>query len=176
MVLSIQIDGKRGEYIVMSCDSYLLDERALAIKPIFTGDYQSEIFTTHGIYYSKLKPKELLNLACINYLSTKKGRMHAATILLEYNKKTPFMISSRFGVFPTASPNNPNCIWIFSQRIKIQVLTKTESVVTFMNGTSITVNASKHVIDKQNHRLHTLLSLSIVMDRERALYPNTGQN
>jgi len=43
----------------------------------------------------------------------------------------------------TASPNNPNCLWIFSQRIKIQVITKTESVVTFVNGTSITVNASK---------------------------------
>jgi len=176
MVLSIDIEEKRGEWTMMNCDSYLLDERALAIKPIFTGDYQSEIFTTHGIYYSKLKPTELLNLACINYLSTKKGRMHAATILLEYDKKPPFMISSNFGVLPTASPNNPNCIWIFSQRIKIQVITKTESVVTFMNGTSITVNASKHVIDKQNHRLHTLLSLSIVMDRERAFNLNARQN
>lgn len=167
----------KGENNVMNCDSYLLDERALAIKPIFTGHYQSEIFTTHGIYYSKLKPTELLNLACLNYFSTKKGRMHASTILLGYAIKPPFMISSKgFGVFPTASPNNPNCVWIFNQRIEIQVITKTESVVTFMNGTSITVKASKHIIDKQNHRLHTLLSLSFVMDRERSLYPNAGQN
>ena len=162
---------------MMSCESYLLDERALAIKPIFTGDYQSEIFTTHGIYYSKLKPRDLLNLACLNYFSTKKGRMHAATILLGYSRKPPFMISPKgLGVFPTESPDNANCVWIFNHRIKIEKITKTESVVTFMNGTTINVKASKHIIDKQNHRLHTLLSLSFVMDRERALYLNAGLN
>lgn len=161
----------------MSCDSYLLDERALAIKPIFTGHYQSEIVTTHGIYYSKLKPADLLNLACLHYFSTMKGRMHASSILLGYAIKPPFLISSKeFGVFPTASPNNPNCAWIFNQRIEIQVITKTESVVTFMNGSSITVKASKHIIDKQNHRLHTLLSLPFVMDREGAYYLNAGRN
>ena len=76
----------------------------------------------------------------------------------------------KFGVFPTASPSNANCVWIFSHRIGIEKITKTESVVTFMDGTVIKVNASKHIIDKQNQRLHTLLSMYFVKNRERQLY------
>jgi competence protein ComK len=155
----------------MSCDSFLLDERALAIKSIFTGDYRSEIFSTHGIYYSKLTPKKLLNKACVNYLSTKKGRMQAATILLGYSRKPPFIISpNEFGVFPTASPDNPDCVWIFGHRFEVKEVTKNESIVTFVNGTAIKVKASKNIIDNQNRRLHTLLSMSSVMDREKRLY------
>lgn len=156
---------------MMSCDSYLLDERALAIKPIFTGDYQSEIFTTHGIYYSKLTPSNLLNKACINYCSTKKGRIGAATILLNYSQKPPFIISpNKIGVFPTESPKNQTCVWIFNNRLTVNEVAKGESVITFMNGTFIKVKVSKNVILKQHNRLHTLLSICFSMHRERELY------
>jgi competence protein ComK len=156
---------------LLNCDSYLIDGRALALKSIFTGEYQSEIITTHGTYFSKLTPINLLNEACIIYFSTKKGRMQAATFLLNYSQKPPFIIApNETGVFPTESSKNPNCVWIFNHRLIVEEVAKGESVVTFMNGTSIQVKVSKSVILKQKQRLHTLLSISHSMHRERELY------
>ena len=156
---------------MMNCDSILLDECALALKPVFTGEYQSKIVTTQGIYYSKLPAKELLNKACLRYFSTKKGRTQAAALLLEFSRKPPFMIvPNEVGVFPTESPKNPECIWIFNHRFTVDEVAKGKSVITFMNGTSIHVPVSKFTIVKQNERLHTLMSISRFMHREKGLY------
>lgn len=156
---------------MLNCDSYLIDERTLAVKSIFAGDYRSEIITTHGTYFSRLPPRNLLNKACLNHFSTKKGRIEAATILLNYSQKPPFIIApNEFGVFPTESSKNPDCVWIFNHRFIVNEVEKGESVLTFMNGTSIKVKVSKNIILKQNHRLHTLLSICCTMRREKELY------
>lgn len=156
---------------MLNCDSYLIDVRTLAVKSFYTDGYQSEIITTHGCYYSKLTPQNLLNKACLQYFSTMQGRISAAATLLNFDKKPPFLIApNEVGVFPTASPRNANCVWIFNHRFIIKEVEKGKTIVTFMDGTAITVAASKHTIIKQHGRLHTLLSISQLMDRERMLY------
>lgn len=103
--------------------------------------------------------------------STMKGRINAAATLLNYDKKSPFLIApNEIGVFPTASPRNANCVWIFNHRFTIKEIEKGKSLITFMDGTAITVAASKHTTLKQHGRLHTLLSISRFMERERMLY------
>lgn len=156
---------------MMDYDSLLLDECALALKPVFTGEYQSKIITTNGIYYSKLPPNELLNRACLRYFSTKQGRTQAAALLLKFAHKPPFLIEpGKVGVFPTESSKNPECIWIFNHRFTVDEIAKGKSVITFMNGTSIHVPVSKFTILKQYERLHTLMSISRSMLREKDLY------
>jgi len=156
---------------LLNCDSYLIDERTLAVKKILTGDYQSKIITTHGIYFSKLSPTNLLDKACLNYLSTKKGRKRATTNWLNYSQKPPFIIEpNKTGVFQTESSKNPDCVWIFNQRLTVDEVAKKESVITFMNGTTIKVKVSKNTILKQKQRLDSLLSIGFLMDRERELY------
>lgn len=155
----------------MICDSYLLDHRALALKSVFTDGFKSKIITTHGIYYSKLSAEDLLNKACICYFSTKKGREQASKLLLNYIQKPPFLISNvNIGAVPTTGSNNFDCVWIFNHRCTVKEVAKGQSIVTFVNGTSITVNVSKHTISSQLHRLHTLISYSQSIHRERELY------
>ncbi|MBE1556634.1 competence protein ComK [Sporosarcina limicola] len=163
--------GRGGIFILIHTDAYWIDLRALAIKFFFTNGFKSKIYTTHGIYYSELDPRDLLNSACLIYFSTKKGRIQAATILLEYSKKTPFLISPyEFGVFPTASSKNLDCVWIFNQPFSIYEVAKGISIVTFIDGTSIKVNASKNIILKQRQRLYTLMSVSRDMVKQRDIH------
>lgn len=161
----------------MICDSYLLDHRALALKSVYTDGFKSKIITTHGIYFSKLSAEDLLDKACIRYFSTKKGREQASRLLLKYIQKPPFLISNvDIGVAPTAASRNFDCVWIFNHRCTVKEVAKGQSIVTFVDGTSISVNASKHTISRQLHRLHTLLSYAHTIHRERELYIEPSPN
>lgn len=156
---------------MLDCDSYLIDTRTLALESVFTGDFKSKLSTTDGIYFSKLAPHLLLNKACLRYFSTMKGRTQAASVILSYAKKPPFLIApNELGVCPTASPENPDCVWLFNHRFTVTEVAKGQSVVTFMEGTTIHVKASKHTILRQYQRLHTLLSISSLMGRENQIY------
>ena len=152
---------------MQKCKSNFIDERALALKPVLSGENRSKIITTHGTYFSRSSPKILLDRACLNHLSTKEGRIRAAKILLSYTKKPPFIISpNEYGVFPTESSKKPECIWIFNHRFSVKEFAKGETIITFMNGTAIIVQVSKYTIIKQEQRLHTLLSTGQTMQRE----------
>lgn len=162
---------------MMNCDSYLIDEHTLALKSVFNGEYFSKIITTHGIYLSKQTPKDLLNKACLRYGSTKKGRIQAATLLLEFSQKPPFIIGpNEIGVYPTESHKNLECIWIFNHRCTITEVAKKKSILTFMDGTSIQVPVSKHTITNQQQRLHTLMNIIRFMHREKELYTRGKKN
>ena len=160
-------EQRKGDENLQNCNSNLIDERALALKPVFWGKNRSKIITTHGTYFSTLSPKDLLDKACLNHLSTKKGRISAATLLLSYTMKPPFIISpNEYGVFPTESSKKPECVWIFNHRFTVKEVTGGESLITFMNGVSIKVQVSKYTIIRQEQRLHTLLSIGQTLRRE----------
>lgn len=142
------------------CDSYFIDESVLAIEPVFIGDYHSKITTTHGEVYSKLTPYRLLDKACMRYLSTMSGRKQAASKLLNFQNKTPIMIEPyAIAAFPTLSSSRLECVWIFNHRFTVLELGKGRSEIIFNEGTSITVNVSKHTLLKQQLRLHTLIDM-----------------
>ncbi|MCG7344041.1 competence protein ComK [Sporosarcina sp. ACRSL] len=144
----------------MRDDSLLLDFRALALRPVFSGTYLSEIITTHGVYYSRTSPVELLKQACLRHHSSKEGRKDAAKKLLNYHKKPPFLISDDVGVFPTVSSDNPECIYIFSHFFKAEKVGKAKTKITFSNKTVITVPVSHYTVMQQKAKLHMLLSHS----------------
>ncbi len=152
---------------MLSYNNNLIDGRVLAIKPVLSGENRSEIITTHGTYFSLSSPKSLLDQACLNYLSTKEGRIKAAKLLLSYTMKPPFIISpNEYGVFPTESSKKPECVWIFNHRFTVKEVRRGESVITFLNGASVSVGVSKYTILKQEQRLHTLLSFGHTIKRE----------
>ncbi|MGG0670240.1 competence protein ComK [Sporosarcina koreensis] len=142
----------------MKDESLLLDYRALALKSVTTGKYLSEIITTHGIYYSKTSPVELLNKACLRHHSSKEGRQEAARKLLNFHQKPPFLISEDIAVFPTKSSIHPDCIWIFSHFFKTEAIEKEKTKITFHNETVIEVPISLYTVKQQKFRMHTLLS------------------
>ncbi|WP_269049825.1 competence protein ComK [Sporosarcina sp. G11-34] len=147
-----------------------MDCRALAVKSYFLDGFQSKIITTHGIYYSKMSAIELLDTACIRSGFTKKGSKEAVRKLLNYLRKTPFLISQDVGAFPTCSSDSLECVWIFNHRFDVKELGQGLSLVTFKNGMSITVKASKHTLENQQRKLHTTLDIYRNIEREKELY------
>lgn len=140
--------------------SLYLDHRALALQHVHTGEYLSEIVTTHGVYHSKLSPTTLLNRACLRNHSSMKGREEAVRKVFGFVQKPPFLISEDVGVFPIMSSEHPECTWIFSHFFNMEVLGKKRTKLIFINGTEIIVPVSHDVVIKQKTKLHTLLSHS----------------
>ena len=141
------------------CDSYWITQ-ALAVENYFDGTHQSRIYTLAGIKLSKLTPLELIDKACMHYGSTVDGRRVSASKTLNYSHKTPIVIAPySVGAFPTTSYKKDNCVWIFNHPFQVEQLADGTSFVKFDQGTTITVNASKHTLLKQQQRLHTLLDI-----------------
>ena len=152
---------------MLICESLLIDYRTLALESFYLENNKSKITTSHGVYYSKMAPLDLLETACNRYASTMDGRKQAVIKLLNYYRKTPFLIIPfELGVFPTMSPDHLDCVWIFNQRFEIDEYEKGKSILTFSNGTKIEVAASKHTLMKQQQRLHTIIDTYRMIDRE----------
>ena len=114
---------------------------------------------------------DLLNKACIRYASTMEGRIQATRIFMKYPKKTPILIEpSEIGAFPTMSYQHQECVWLFNHHFDVEELDKGKSLVTFRNGTSIIVFVSKHVLLKQQHRLHFTLDTYRIIQRDKKPY------
>ncbi|HLG26173.1 MAG TPA: competence protein ComK [Paenisporosarcina sp.] len=162
---------RKGDFFLWNCDSNWIDNQALSLESVFTGDYKSKITTTHGIYYSSMTVHDLLNKACIRYASTMEGRMQATRIFMKYPNKTPILIEpSEIGAFPTMSYQHQECVWLFNHHFEVEELDKGKSLVTFRNGTSIIVFVSKHVLLKQQHRLHFTLDTYRILQRDKKPY------
>lgn len=142
----------------MDCDSNFITKQTLAIVPIFTGQYQSEIITLDGFFQSEISAFNLINNACIRYGSTMDGRVKAVKALLSFNQKTPFIIAPfDISVFPTISAKHPECMYIFNHHFQIKELEKGKSRLTFFDGTTLDIPCSKYALHKQQLRLHSLL-------------------
>lgn len=141
------------------CDSYLIDERALALEPVFDRVYQTKITTKDGVFYSIESAKYLLEKACYYNASTMQGRVAATREIMKFYHRIPFVIIPlSVGVFPTSSPLDMNCAWIFNHRFVVEALGKNKSLVTFLSGDSITVPVSKYMLENQQLRLHISMS------------------
>ena len=143
----------------MDCESYLLDNQALALLAYEDEEgNQSVIVTLHGPYLSKLTPIRLLNAACLQAGATKKIRKQEAQSILQCKHKPPFLIADGVGVFPTSSSNHKTCVWIFNHFFTMSSTDNQTTTLTFATGITVTVPVSQHVLRQQNGRLHTLLS------------------
>lgn len=149
-----------GDDVLFTCDSYLLDEEALALEPFFNGYLQSRIFRTDGVYYSKESTTSLLEKACLRYGSSKQGRIDAVKRKMEYMQRTPLIIIPyTVGAFPTVSSKHLSCVWIFNQPFTVRELGKGKSEIQLLNGKGIVVDVSKHTILNQKNKLHSALHM-----------------
>lgn len=152
---------------MLTQDSYLLDEMALALEPCFTEMGKSRIIRLDGIFYSSSIPEELLEEVCLRYGSTMKGRMDAVKKKLRFMHRTPLvLIPQSVGVAPTISSENPTCIWLFNHAYTIRKVASQQSIITLMNGEELAVSVSKHSLTNQMNRLHSALH---VIGREERL-------
>ncbi len=137
-----------------NCDSKWIDVNTFVVQPVFEGPMKTHIITKNGAFTSKKPQLELLDLACMRYFSTYEGRIRASRWHTNYQKKTPLCIAENLiEAFPTRSPSHPECMWIFNHYFEIIPYTSKQSILAFLTGPEVLVNASRHTIEKQQSRM-----------------------
>lgn len=108
-------------------------------------------------------PLQLIKEACLKHdWTTYEGRRQAVIHHTKYKRKVPIPIhmEKQIVAFPTHSPKDFNCIWIFSNNLLSinNHSEKDKTVITFRNGRILLVNVSPHIIQKQHERALTCLT------------------
>ncbi|MBR3357677.1 MAG: competence protein ComK [Solobacterium sp.] len=99
---------------------------------------------------------------CVQCGSTADGRREAFRRLTGYRQKVPVLISERrqYLMFPTLSPDNPECVWLsYSDILDIVPAGDAESEVLFINGTRISIPFSTRMLRKQMKRCDEYLQI-----------------
>lgn len=149
-----------GDDVLLTCDSYLINDETLALEPFFIGKIRTKIIMIDGIRYSEESPIRLLEKACLRYGSTKQGRIDAVKEKMNYMHRTPLIITPfSVGALPTVSSENLSCVWIFNHPFTIEELEKGKSAVKLLNGEIIIVPVSKHSLLNQKNKLHSALNM-----------------
>lgn len=102
----------------------------------------------------KQKPIELIDTICNRYGLSGYGSIHAIKQTLKIHQKCPILIHPilQIYMFPTISMKDNNCIWINSKRIlKLSVL-DFQTLITFIDQSSIICNVGIRSIKKQIKR------------------------
>ncbi|GGE70766.1 competence protein ComK [Priestia taiwanensis] len=124
--------------------------------------YQTKIYDKHGIYYCSRKGMNLMEEGCLQGGSTYDGRKKAVAHLKRFKQRTPIPVIPNEGVFafPTCSPTNWNCTWLFYRHIKeFKRINHETTIVTFHNGATLTVDISSATLQKQIQRTESCVVL-----------------
>lgn len=101
-------------------------------------------------------PLELIKLAAIRGGADYDGRRTSMTFLTGIHKKIPIPINPQKNIyaFPTTSPSQAHCCWIFFHHVdEIKPSKGTyRSIVQFKNGNEIKMNETLHILEKQMYR------------------------
>jgi competence protein ComK len=147
-------------------------------------DYSTIVLEGNRQLFVKKTPLQLIKAACLDGWSTYEGRRKAVMYLTGSKQKVPIPVNPRDNIyaFPTQSPKEFNCSWIFYHHVKFIHPThvKTEdpiqSIITFKNHQELPMNESCYVLEKQMQRTAIcILSFSnpvqnIVQQQELVLY------
>ncbi|MGP4039025.1 competence protein ComK [Gracilibacillus sp. D59] len=135
-------------------DYYKITNKTMAILPAFHMDYSSKIIEVDTTKYFTESPLQIIKSNCLVGGAAYEGRKKAVTHHLPFHQKTPIPINISYGIyaFPTKSPKNINCSWLFFHSIE-KIITKNESVVIeFKNGQELQVGDSVYTLQKQYDR------------------------
>jgi competence protein ComK len=140
-------------------DENLIDKSVLLIAPSNESDCRTKIITKNGVVYSSFSALSLIDKACMLFASTYEGRVKATRHNLHQHKKTPILISEDgVAAYPTKSPDNPECVWIFNQEYRMESLAPAKTLLIYdQYKLSIEVNVSMHTLQKQRLRMHEML-------------------
>lgn len=144
----------KGELILSIKVQYGVGLGTQAIGPAWHVKYQSIIHDQKGIFYSTATPLQLIKEACSIYFGTYEGKRDCVIQYLGYYQKTPIPISIIHSLyaFPTTSPREHKCVWIFLHHIAYfdeHPNDPSKTVIFFNNGTHLVVDTPPSIIYKQ---------------------------
>jgi competence protein ComK len=134
------------------CEDYEISQTTIALLHNHHEKYQTKILDLEGEFYSSKPIMKLLEEACLNNCSTYEGRRQAVIHFTNYTQRIPILINQfeKIIAFPTHSPEQSHCIWIFFHQIlEISPINKTQSLITFKNYKQLQLNISFHTLHEQ---------------------------
>ncbi|MDQ1147160.1 competence protein ComK [Bacillus sp. SORGH_AS 510] len=96
-------------------EAYEFNVFTMYIRPVEYGSkLYSQIGETDDKYLFPFKPQDIIKHSCIYFGSNYNARREAAKEMMGFTRKAPIAIEPSLDifVFPTSSPENPECIWI----------------------------------------------------------------
>jgi competence protein ComK len=144
--------------------NYLVTGNTIALTEIYHPEFNTKIYDVKGIYYSKQTAKRIVHKSCLMYGASYQGRIEAVRNAFPYDKRTPLMFCPILMIyaFPTKSPDDFACRWIFPAHIQTYILENNHLSVLFKNGMKLELNCSLKTYMKQKERTaHCLTHFSM---------------
>lgn len=143
---------------------YEITNETLALLPSKHHQYETIAVEATGHYYIQKSAIRIMKEACLMGGSTYDGRRAAVIHLTNSKHKVPIPIdpSQYIYAFPTHSPKDLNCSWLFYKHIySISPLKNKEAIVTFTNRKQLQLPVSHYTLEKQIQRTsHCLFRFS----------------
>ncbi|MBB6454557.1 competence protein ComK [Salirhabdus euzebyi] len=139
-------------------NDYNVNEKTMALIPIFHHEYDTLVLETDRQIHVKKTPLQIIKTACLHNGSSYEGRRDAIIYQTASKRKVPIPIntSNKTFAFPTHSPTQFHCTWIFYNHICHIHPNKTPktntSTIMFHNGEQLTLKESHYVMEKQMQR------------------------
>lgn len=147
--------------------NYMILEQTMVLLPAREIEYQTIAFDVHEQNFIKKPIMKLIEEACVTYRSTYEGRRGAVIKRMNFKRKVPIPISIHRNIyaFPTHSPYDHECIWIFPKHIKAissvpqDKNANAKSIVIFKNNMQLELPISEYELRKQISRTSEYASL-----------------
>ncbi|MDL4841733.1 competence protein ComK [Aquibacillus rhizosphaerae] len=140
--------------------NYHVNEHTMALLPATNFEYDTKVLESNRQLFVKKTPIHLIKSACLNGCSTYDGRRSAVTYQTGAQRKVPIPISpsKNLFTFPTCSPNEFNCHWIFYNHVHSIIpyhashKSVVKSMIIFKNGQKLAMTESYYLLEKQMQR------------------------
>ncbi|MCT8140513.1 competence protein ComK [Anaerobacillus sp. CMMVII] len=135
--------------------NYSVNKDTLALLSVAHPDYHTIAIETDRKLYIRKTPFQIIKAACLKGGSTYEGRRAAVTYLTGAKHKVPIPINptEHIYAFPTYSPTQFECSWIFHDHVhSISPYQKNHTVITFKNELQLKLPVSYYTIEKQMYR------------------------
>ncbi len=145
---------------------YEINEGTLAIMPMDSN--MSKVLEDEVEYVIEENPYQIMEESCRYFGSSYKGRKEGAKSILGDGYKIPILVEDGRSIvfFPTVSPDDRNCIWLASSRIRnIESIDELSSRIIFDNNQEIEIPISYRSL--QNQLLRATRLESVVRNRKK---------
>ena len=133
-------------------DKYIINSNTLAIVP--EGKNKSRVIEKYLSCVVNMLPTQIIELSCLHFGSSLKGRSESSTYYIGSKCKVPIMIndSQKDIYFSTCAYNNDNCVWINYHGINkfyIGIDNKNSTTIELINHKLVTLKVSNRIICNQ---------------------------
>lgn len=135
----------------------------MALLPAAHTDYNTMVIERNQQLCVRKTPIQLIQTSCLANCSTYEGRRAAVMHHFGIKRKVPILInpSKNLFTFPTHSPTDFACSWIFYSHVSdIKPFLKkpnVKSIVIFKNGQELPMDVSHYILEKQYQRTRMCL-------------------